>query len=228
MHRVLVIEDEDDIVSVVRAYLEREGFEVVTAGDGQAGLKAFATERPDLVVLDLMLPEVDGFEVCRRIRESSDVPVIMLTARVDEIDRVVGLEIGADDYVLKPFSPRELVARLKAVLRRVDRPSQAQGAQVIRVGELEMDPLAHTLSKSGRNISLTPAEFAIMEKMMREPGRTFTRQQLLDAFDTSFLGYERNADTHIKNLRRKLGEVGLSQYIQTVYGVGYKLDVPRA
>lgn len=225
MRYVLVIEDEPNIVSVVKAYLEKEGYSVATAYDGVSGLEAFKSKKPDAVILDIMLPLMDGLEVCRQIRQSGDVPVIMLTARVEEIDRIIGLELGADDYITKPFSPRELVARLRAVLRRAGR---ATGQQKIRVGKVEIDTGAHSAYAAGKPLHLTPAEFALLEKMMREPGRVFTRQQLLDAFDQSFDGYERNTDTHIKNLRRKLGEHLDETYIHTVYGVGYRFENPYA
>jgi DNA-binding response OmpR family regulator len=223
VRRVLLVEDEPQIAGVVRAYLAREGYEVEVAGDGAQGLEAFRSRRPDAVILDLMLPVIDGFEVCRQIRLKSDVPIIMLTARVEEIDRVLGLELGADDYVSKPFSPRELVARLRAVMRRYERGTSKE---VLRAGELELDVEGHSARVGAKPLSLTPAEFAILEKMMREPGRVFDRQQLLDAFDSGFEGYDRNADTHIKNLRKKIGEHTAGPYIHTVYGVGYKLEPP--
>jgi two-component system, OmpR family, response regulator AdeR len=227
MRRVLVIEDEKDIANVVRAYLAREGYDPIIAHDGERGWAEFIAKKPDAVILDLMLPGVDGVELCRRIREAGDVPVIMLTAKVEEIDRILGLEIGADDYVTKPFSPRELMARLKAVFRRTHR-SEAQTAQeTLRVGELELEVTAHAVRAGQSEMMLTPAEFAILETLMRQPGRAFSRQQLLDTFDQGLEGYERNTDTHIKNLRKKMSEVGLPQYITTVYGVGYKIDVPR-
>jgi len=225
LRRVLVVEDEAQIARVVRAYLEKEGYEVFVAADGLTGLEMFKSRRPDAVILDLMLPGVDGYEVCRQMRQTGEVAIIMLTARAEEIDRVLGLELGADDYVSKPFSPRELVARLKAVLRRSERVAVSD---VLKAGPLELDIAGHSANFAGKKIALTPAEFSILEKMMREPGRVFGRQQLLDAFDQSLEGYERNTDTHVKNIRKKISEHSSEQYIHTVYGVGYKIEAPKA
>ncbi len=224
--RVLVVEDEAKIVDILRLYLEQTGYRVSTATDGASALKLAKQEPPDLVVLDLNLPDMDGLEVCRRLRTTSPVPIIMLTARVDEVDRVVGLEVGADDYVTKPFSPREVVARVGAVLRR-SRGLPGEDEHV-SVGDLSVDLARHQAVLEGRPLDLTPTEFRILSTLARQPGRVFTRLQILEqALDESFEGYERTIDAHIKNLRRKMEKDGEGQhYIQTVYGVGYKLEAP--
>ncbi|MCL5026651.1 MAG: response regulator transcription factor [Chloroflexi bacterium] len=219
--RILVIEDEPKIVDVVDLYLEREGFEVLVASDGRTGLRMFEEQRPDLVILDLMLPVMDGLEVCRAIRKESAVPIVMLTARDEEIDKILGLELGADDYVTKPFSPRELVARVKAVLRRTA-PEAAAPSERIVLGDLVVDPERHEVSWRGAPVSLTPTEFRILLALARQPGRVFSRLQLLDIIqDQTYEGYERTIDAHIKNIRRKAGE----DIISTVRGVGYKMEV---
>ena len=223
MKVVLVVDDEPKIVQIARDYLEHAGFGVVTAGDGRSALHAARTQRPDLVVLDLGLPGLDGLDVTRELRRDLAVPIIMLTARADEVDKVVGLELGADDYLTKPFSPRELVARVKAVLRR-----SAPGGQVsdlVRVRDLELDAGRMQASVRGRVLDLTPTEFQLLETLARQPGRVFTRSQLLNALrGIAFESYERAIDTHIKNLRRKLElEAHAPRYILTVYGVGYRL-----
>lgn len=223
--RVLVVDDEAQIVRVLRGYLERAGFHVLTAHDGTEALRVARRERPDLIILDLMLPGMDGLDVCRAIRRESDVPIIMLTARVDEADTLVGLELGADDYVTKPFSPREVVARARALLRRA-RGALAQGdAGPIALGELRLDVPRRTLHVAGQPVDLTPTEFDILRTMMRSPGRVFTRAQLLEATQGgAYEGYERTVDTHIKNLRQKIGDSPRRPvYIQTVHGVGYKM-----
>jgi DNA-binding response OmpR family regulator len=229
MKKILVVDDESKIRKVVTAYLEQAGFKVVTAGDGQMALTAFRHEQPDLVILDLMLPGMDGLDVCRAMRRESNVPIIMLTARAEEADRLIGLELGADDYVVKPFSPREVVARVRAVLRRVE--GEASPPAVIRVGDLLVDLDRHTVEVAGRPVELTPTEFDLLAAMARYPGRAFTRLQLLaqvqgDAYE----GYERTVDAHIKNLRAKIEpDPRRPRYIVTVYGVGYRLEeVPDA
>ena len=224
--KVLVVDDESKIVRTVRAYLEREGYLVSEAGTGPQALEAFKKERPDLVVLDLMLPELDGYEVCRRLRRESDVPVIMLTARDDDTDKLIGLELGADDYVTKPFSPRELVARVRAVLRRTAR--QPASSERFTVGDLVVDEERFEVSCHGQKVDITPTEFKLLATLARRPGRVFTRAQLVEqALGESFEGYERTIDAHIKNLRRKLGGAGGSGCgILTVHGVGYKLEEP--
>jgi len=221
---ILVVDDEPRIAQLARDYLEHAGFAVLTAGDGQAAVATAHARRPDLVVLDLGLPGMDGLDVARTLRrESSDVPIIMLTARDDELDRILGLELGADDYVTKPFSPRELVARVRAVLRRAER-AQAP-ADLIIVGDLVMDVARMRVEVAGRPVDLTATEFQLLAALARQPGRIFTRAQLLDAVHgVAFESYERAIDTHIKNLRRKLEpEPRQPRYILTVYGVGYRL-----
>ena len=223
--KILVVDDELDIVKVVRAYLEQSGFRVVTASDGQHALVVFRHEKPDLVVLDLNLPKMDGLDVCRAIRRDSNTPIIMLTARVDEADRLIGLEIGADDYIVKPFSPREVVARVRTVLRRstsvvVDQPA------LITISDLVIDPVKHEVHLAARLIDLTPMEFTLLQVMAAQPGRAFSRMELLDAAQgEAYEGYERSIDVHIKNLRQKLDDDPRHPtYILTVYGIGYKFN----
>ena len=223
-YRVLVVDDEPKIVSLVRAYLERDGYGVLTAADGRSALEIASRERPDLIVLDLMLPEVSGLEVCRSIRRESNVPIIMLTARDEESDKLVGLELGADDYVTKPFSPRELVARIRAVLRRVSQPVEEDR---VTLGDLVVDARSHEARWRGAPLRLTRTEFALLGVMARQPGRAFTRLQLLDAVQgEAYEGYERTIDAHVKNLRQKLEPCLRAGHcrITTVYGVGYKLE----
>ncbi len=222
MKSVLVVDDEPKIVQLARDYLEHAGFGVLTAGDGRAALAAARTKRPDLVVLDLGLPEIDGLDVARTLRRESNVPIVMLTARDDEMDRVIGLELGADDYVTKPFSPRELVARVRAVLRRTERADEP--ADVVRAGDVELDVPRMRVEVAGRPVDLTATEFELLATIARQPGRIFTRAQLLDALHgVAFESYERAIDTHVKNLRRKLEpDPRQPRYILTVYGVGYR------
>jgi two-component system alkaline phosphatase synthesis response regulator PhoP len=222
MATILVVDDEPKITQLVRDYLERAGFAVVTAGDGREALMRARTEQPDLVVLDLGLPRLDGLDVTRQLRRDVDVPIIMLTARDDETDKLVGLELGADDYVTKPFSPRELVARVRAVLRRRDR---AGTDDVLRAGDLVLDVPRMRLEVAGRPIELTATEFQLLAAMARQPGRVFTRAQLLDAIHgVAFESYERAIDAHVKNLRRKIEvEPHDPHHLLTVYGVGYRL-----
>jgi DNA-binding response OmpR family regulator len=217
---ILVIEDEETIAAAVAARLQKEGFGVLVAGDGVAGIEAFRSARPDLVVLDLMLPGMDGLEVCRRIQAERYVPVLMLTARNDETDILVGLGVGADDYVTKPFSPRELVARVKALLRRVERAAAAPPV-TLRSGDIEIDTGRRLVHKGGRALHLTPIEFELIQRFVGNPGFVFTRDQLLN----DVWGYDdptggRTVDTHVASLRRKLG----SEVIRTVHGVGYALE----
>jgi DNA-binding response OmpR family regulator len=219
---VLVIDDEPKIADLCRDYLRAAGFAVLTAADGTQGLAVARRERPDLVVLDLMLPGMDGLDVCRELRRESSVPIIMLTARVDESDRLVGLELGADDYLSKPFSPRELVARVRTVLRRAG--GAAAPAEVIRAGELKLDRARFKVNLPDREIDLTPTEFEILAVLAAQPGRVFSRAQLLTAaHGVAFESYERAIDSHIRNLRRKLKpDSDGPEYIQTVHGIGYK------
>jgi DNA-binding response OmpR family regulator len=221
MKRILVVEDEPKIAELVRDYLAHAGFEATVAADGEAALAGAKRSRPDLVVLDLGLPGVDGLDVARELRRSSNVPIVMLTARGDESDRIVGLELGADDYVVKPFSPKELVARVRAVLRRTDAP---RDADVVRAGEVEVDVPRRRVSVEGRVVELTPTEFELVATLVRQPGRVFTRSQLLDAVHgVAFDSYERAIDAHVKNIRRKLEpEPGRPRYLLTVHGVGYR------
>lgn len=223
MATVLVVDDEPKIARLLRDYLERAGFGVSVAHDGREALMRIRTERPDLVILDLGLPAVDGLDVTRQLRRDGDIPIIMLTARDDEVDRVAGLELGADDYVTKPFSPREVVARVRAVLRR---RAGAMGTDaVLRAGPLEVDPARMTVRLSGRDVDLTATEFALLAALARQPGRVFTRAQLLDAIHgTAFESYERAIDAHVKNLRRKLeDDPRRPRVLLTVHGVGYRL-----
>ncbi len=222
--KILVVDDELDIVKVVRAYLEQSGFHVITASDGQQALAMFRHERPDLIVLDLNLPKLNGLDVCRTIRRESNVPIIILTARVEEADRLIGLEVGADDYIVKPFSPREVAARVRTVLRRSS--SAPEQPSLITVGALLVDPIKHEVQLQNRSIDLTPREFNILLALVSQPGRAFSRMDLLDAAQgEAYEGYERSIDVHIKNLRQKLGDEPRDpKYILTVYGVGYKFS----
>ena len=220
--KILVIEDEAHIARTVRLYLEQAGYQVLVVDDGALALPAFRNERPNLIILDLMLPNLDGMEVCRQIRQTSSVPIIMLTARTEETDRIVGLELGADDYVTKPFSPREVVARVRAVLRRAQ--GQIQASSVLCVGDVTLDFDSYTANVAGQPLELTRYEFQILAALMAHPQRVLSRLQLLDQLgEATYAGYERVIDQHIKNLRIKLGDAARhSRYIATVYGVGYK------
>ena len=224
MKTILVVDDEPKIARALRAYLEGAGFRVVTAADGQMALITFRHEKPDLILLDLMLPGMDGMEVCQRIRRESAVPIIMVTARAEEVDRILGLEIGADDYVVKPFSPREVVARVRAVLRRAEGTTTT--SSILRVGELVLDIDAHQVSVTGKQVYVTPTEFNILAALARVPGRALTRAQLMEhSQETFFEGMERTADVHIRNLRAKLEpDPKNPRYLVTVYGIGYKLE----
>jgi DNA-binding response OmpR family regulator len=221
--RILVVEDEMKIARLVRDYLEHAGFEVVVAGDGDVALASARGSKPDLVVLDLLLPRRDGLDVAREIRRTSNVPIVMLTARGEESDRIVGLELGADDYIVKPFSPKELVARVRAVLRRTEATS-AGGPEVLRVGDVEVDVPRRRVSVAERQIDLTPTEFELVCTFVRQPGRVFTRGQLLDAVHgVAFESYERAIDAHVKNIRKKIEpSPGRPRYLLTVHGVGYR------
>jgi DNA-binding response OmpR family regulator len=222
MRTVMVVDDEPKIVQLARDYLEHAGFAVVVAHDGRAALATARAERPDLVVLDLGLPELDGLDVARALRGESNVPIVMLTGRSEESDKLVGLELGADDYVTKPFSPKELVARVRAVLRRSERPPS--DSEIVRAGDVVLDVPRMRTTLAGRSIDLTPTEFQLLATMAREPGRVFTRGQLLDAVHgVAFESYERAIDAHVKNIRHKLEpEPASPRYLLTVYGVGYR------
>ena len=219
---ILVVDDEARIVKLVRDYLERAGFDVISAHDGETALTLARVEQPDLIVLDLMLPGVDGLDICRRLRQESGVPIIMLTARVEEADRIVGLELGADDYVTKPFSPRELVARVRATLRRAN--GQMGPTTILRAGDVELDTASLTAVVAGEPVDLTSTEFQLLVTLVRQPGRIFSREQLLEAVHgVAFESYDRSVDSHIKNIRRKIEpDPRKPRYIQTVYGVGYR------
>jgi DNA-binding response OmpR family regulator len=221
---VLVVEDDKNTASLIALYLEREGFSPVTAGDGEAGLEMAKTHRPDMVILDLMIPKVDGWEVCRRLRQDSNVPVIMLTARGEEIDRVAGLTLGADDYVVKPFSPRELVARVKAVLRRTSAGQEKETLLLIHE-DVCLDLEKRRLTVNGTPVYLTPHEYALMAALMSAPGRTFTRDELLDRLypKGEAVVIDRVVDVHIGKLRQKIEPVPATpRYILTTRGIGYR------
>ncbi|MEA3377880.1 MAG: response regulator transcription factor [Chloroflexota bacterium] len=219
---ILVVDDEPKIVKQARDYLENSGFRVVAAGDGQTALALARRERPDLIVLDLNLPGMDGLDVCRALRRRSDVPITMLTARVAEADRLIGLELGADDYIVKPFSPRELVARVRAVLRRVRGGVHQPG--LIRVGDLEIDVRGHRVARAGQPVRLTRTEFDLLVTLAQHPGQVFTREQLLDRLHgVAYDGYDRSIDAHVKNLRQKIEpHPSRPRYVLTVYAVGYR------
>ena len=221
--KILVVDDEAKIVKLVRSYLEQAGFAVVEAADGQTALIQARREQPDLIVLDLGLPGLDGIEVTRTLRRERATPIIMLTARIEDTDKIVGLELGADDYITKPFSPRELVARVRSVLRRTG--SAAPAPAVLRAGEMVLDTGGHQATLDGRILDLTPTEFELLAVLLQNPGRVFTRLELLDRVQgDAYEGYERTIDAHIKNLRAKLGDdPRRPRFIQTVFGIGYKL-----
>ena len=224
MKTILIVDDEPKIVRTLNAYLKEAGFRVVTAADGQLALFTFRHEKPDLILLDIMLPGIDGIEVCKKIRRESAVPIIMVTARAEEVDRLLGLELGADDYVVKPFSPREVVARVRAVLRRAEGTVTTSG--MLRAGDIMLDTDAHTVSVSGKAINVTPTEFNILAALARSPGRVVTRAQLMEQSQDVFVeGMERTIDVHIRNLRTKLEpDPGHPRYLTTVFGLGYKLE----
>jgi len=222
---ILIVDDEPKIVRLARDYLEKNGFRVLTAGDGIEALAVARRDKPDLIVLDLMLPGMDGLDVCRILRRESDVPIIMLTARVEEADQLIGLEIGADDYINKPFSPRALVARVRALLRRVQ--GGLRQPDILRNGALEVDLTGHRVSLAGKEIHLTPNEFKLLAVLARHPGQILSRVQLVEAIHgIAYDGVDRSVDSHIKNLRRKLEEDPSDPaYILTAYGIGYQLAV---
>ncbi|MFL7810800.1 MAG: response regulator [Anaerolineae bacterium] len=222
MNTILVVDDEHKIAQLVRDYLENAGYRVVLAHDGKTAMAQFRYEQPDLVVLDLGLPGMDGIDVARSIRQERNTPIIMLTARVEETDRIVGLELGADDYVTKPFSPRELVARVRAVLRRAG--DSEPPSPLIRIRDLALDLEKRTVTRGGEAIDLTTTEFDLLTVLARQPGRVFSRTELLDRVQgTAFEGYERTIDVHVKNLRKKLEpDPRHPTYVLTVYGAGYR------
>lgn len=222
---ILIVDDEPTIVEVVALYLRREGFAVQTAGDGATALALVAQQRPDLIVLDIMLPGMSGFDVTRKLQAVGEIPLIMLTARSDETDRVVGLELGADDYVTKPFSPRELVARVKAVLRRA-KAATPTNENVLTIGDLRLDAIAHTVVLAGQPVALTVREFELLQFLMRNPGQVFTREQLLDhVWGYTFASDMSTVTVHIRRLREKIeADPTKPVLLQTVWGVGYKLE----
>lgn len=219
---ILVVDDEPEIVKLVRAYLEAAGYRVATARDGREALQVTRHEKPDLIILDLTMPEMDGLEFTRRLRQEKNTPIIMLTARVEETDRIIGLELGADDYISKPFSPREIVARVRAVLRRVQ--PQPAAAEVLRSGNLLLDRNEHTVSLAGQSVELTPTEFDLLAVLMANPGRVFSRAELLERLQgEAYAPYERTIDAHVKNLRAKIeSDPTEPHYILIVFGVGYR------
>jgi two-component system, OmpR family, alkaline phosphatase synthesis response regulator PhoP len=221
---LLLVDDEQHIIDLASMYLAREGYSITSASDGKVALEKILSERPNLVVLDLMLPGMDGWEVCRRVRAESDVPIIMLTARNDDIDKIVGLELGADDYLTKPFNPRELVARVRAILRRSTRPAELNASTVITYGNLTIHPEKRTAHVNGQQVDLRLKEFDLLLALAENPGVVFTREKLLDVvWGFDFAGETRTVDVHVAHLRHKLD--GMQPTIETVWGVGYKLDV---
>jgi two-component system alkaline phosphatase synthesis response regulator PhoP len=224
--KILVVDDEPQIAKVLKAYLEKAGYLVLTAADGISTVTTFQREKPDFMILDLNLPGMDGLEVCKVVRHDSNIPILMLTARVEEADRLIGLELGADDYVIKPFSPREVVARVKTIFRRTG--SEVKPANIIEVGNLVINLDQHTILLAGKAIELTPTEFEILVVLAKNPRRVFSRFQIMEqAQGNAYEGYERTIDAHIKNIRLKLEPNPKKPiYIHTVFGVGYKLEEP--
>jgi two-component system, OmpR family, alkaline phosphatase synthesis response regulator PhoP len=218
---ILIVDDEANIVDLARMYLEREGFRVEAASDGAAAIERVRAQPPALVILDLMLPEIDGFEVCRRLRQDSDIPIIMLTARDEDVDKIVGLELGADDYLTKPFNPRELVARIRAILRRSERSARAE-THPVHVADVSIDPGRHEVTLAGRRLALRAKEFDLLLTLAEHKGLVLTREQLLNlVWGYDFYGQTRTVDVHVAHLRKKLA--GSQVLIETVTGVGYKL-----
>ena len=220
--KILAVDDKPELRTLIKSYLIQEGFEVVTAGDGQEALFVARREKPDLIILDLMMPEMSGYEFMRAYNREADTPIIILTARLEENDKVLGLELGADDYVTKPFSPRELAARVRAVLRRLEK--QTGNQEIFRAGEIYLDRSGRVTTLSGKPIDLTPSEFDLLATLMAAPGRVFSRLELLDRLQgTAYEGYERTIDVHVRNLRTKIEpDPANPRYIETVYGAGYR------
>lgn len=220
--KIAIVDDDKKIVSLLKTYFEKESFLVYEAYDGVSGLRIIEEKAPDIAILDLMLPYMDGYEICRQLRRKGEIPVLMLTAKDEEADKLIGLELGADDYVSKPFSPKEVVARVKAILRRTKKETEPQ-SRVIKAGKLEVDIERHTVKVDNTPVDLTPTEFKLIEILASKAGRVFSRLQIIEHVQGySFEGYERTVDAHVKNIRRKLGDANV---IQTVYGVGYKFEV---
>ncbi len=221
-YKVVIVDDDKKILALLKTYFERAEFTVITVTDGWAALQKISETKPDIIVLDLMLPGLDGIEICKRLRKESEVPILMLTARDEETDRLIGLEIGADDYVTKPFSPREVVARAKVILRRAnkDQPKQAG----IKIRNLVIDPVKYTVTVNNEPVELTATEFKILELLAASPGRVYSRQQIIERIQGyAFEGFERTIDAHIKNLRRKISDNQREEkLLHTVYGIGYK------
>jgi len=224
--RIFVVDDEVNLLEVIKDYLQKEGFEVFTSVNGEEALKLFPLLKPDFVILDLMLPDLSGEEICRRIRQESDVPILMLTAKSAVEDRIQGLALGADDYLVKPFSPRELVMRIKAILRRTGGKARSANVLTFNNRELEINLDEHIVRKNGQDVRLTPNEFEILLVLAQNPYKTFSRAQLINAaLGYDFVGYERTIDTHIKNIRQKIEDnIKEPRYIVTVYGIGYKFQ----
>lgn len=222
---VLVVDDDRKTVDLIRIYLERDGYRVLSAHDGMRALELFRSSHPGLIILDLMLPQVDGLDICRTLREDSVVPIIMLTAKTTEEDKLAGLDLGADDYITKPFSPREVVARVRTVLRRVNGEKE-NGPSEAKFGDLVIDSVRHQARIAGLSVHLTPKEFALLSTLSRQPGRVFTRLELLEqVFGYDYQGFERTVDVHVMNLRKKIElDASTPRYIQTVYGIGYKFE----
>ena len=225
--RIVVAEDDPKQAELLRLYLEREGYVVVVAPNGRAALEEVRRRAPDLVVLDVMMPKVDGLDVCRILRYEGDVPIVMVTARSTEDDMLLGLDLGADDYITKPYSPRELVARVRTILRRTSAPNSA--AELLTIGDLQVDQRRHRVSLSGNEVDVTPKEFAILATLAEQPGRVFSRQELLEAaFGFDYEALDRTADVHVANLRKKLEpDPADPTYVLTVYGVGYRMVEPH-
>lgn len=224
--KILLVDDEPNIIELARMYLEQEGYEIATATDGEQALTRIEHDKPDLIVLDLMLPRIDGWEVCRRTRSESDVPILMLTARDDDIDKIVGLELGADDYMTKPFNPRELVARIKAILRRVSgsRREEDEGRTTLNIGNVMIDPARHEAAVDGEPLSLRAKEFDLLYTLMENKGMVLSREQLLSlVWGFDFYGQTRTVDVHVAHVRARLEAAGANLRIETVWGVGYKL-----
>jgi DNA-binding response OmpR family regulator len=223
--KILVVDDKLELRTLLKSYLTQEGFSVVTAADGQEALFVARHEKPNLIILDLMMPEMGGYEFMRSYNREAETPVVILTAKIDENDKVLGLELGADDYVTKPFSPRELTARVRAVLRRSEK--QAASPQVLHLGLIELDWSGRTTSVNGHPVVLTPSEFTLLATLMEAPGRVFSRLELLEHLQgTAYVGYERTIDVHVRNLRSKIeADASNPQYIETVYGAGYRFSV---
>jgi len=224
--KVLVVDDDEKILKILTAYLEKEGYLVLTAKDGWEAVDKARQLRPDIVLLDVMLPSLDGWGVCKEIRRTSDVPIIMLTARDAEADRIIGLELGADDYVVKPFSPKEVIARIRAIFRRLQPTDRREDKhRILQIGNMVLDQSSHSLVVAGVPVDLTPTEYKLLELFLAHPGQVFSRLQLIEKVQGDvFEGYERTVDSHIKNLRKKLNaSIDDPHYIRTIYGMGYKL-----